>query len=76
MRKKLGWPAREEAADPDMPAGFAYLWGIFHQVCSSVALTYAELTAWQKLSRWRLLPWEAEVLVMLDRILRSVQHAS
>ena len=56
----------ELEAIPEPPRDLLYLWEWLGD--QMYPLSYAELTAWQGLTRRRLARWEVEVMMRLDRV--------
>lgn len=45
-----------------------YLWDWFLEMRSGEPLTYTEIKSWAELTLQKLMPWEVEVMRLLDRL--------
>lgn len=55
-----------------MPDGLGYVLDWYTAICGPEALTWTEIRAWSELTHANITAWEAELLMSLDRIRRSV----
>ena len=53
---------------PKIPEGFQYLMEWYFGLQNSERLTYQEIDAWNNITRKSILPWEAEILISIDRV--------
>lgn len=72
ISKATGKRLPELARSGEPPAALAYLWTIYsNDLQWSSPLTYTELDAWCRLAGFQLLNSEVEVLMLLDKTLRT-----
>lgn len=64
----------EGMESPECPEEVYHLWNMYHQIGNISPLTYTELKNWSELTAHPLAPYEAEMMIALDRIYWSTKH--
>lgn len=66
--KQTGRKPKQLQEIPEFPNEVAYIFNWYMEVRGLERLTYNELKCWTDLTNTRLLPYEVEVIIKLDRI--------
>lgn len=76
MTKTLGRKPKQllDLEVHQLPDSTAYLWEWYDELFNGGKISWQELDAWSRLTRRRILPWEAETIKALDTLYLRVQN--